>query len=78
MARQLRITSRQRKILQLIGDGLTNNEIAKQMGISVKTLRNYNMILFQKFKAKSRIELIRRAWILGYIQYPNDKQENNP
>ena len=35
------LTARERKILELIGDGLTNRQIGERLSVSVKTVKNY-------------------------------------
>ena len=39
--RRDRLTARERKILELIGDGLTNRQIGERLSVSVKTVKNY-------------------------------------
>ncbi len=35
------LTARERKVLELIGDGLTNRQIGERLSVSVKTVKNY-------------------------------------
>jgi DNA-binding CsgD family transcriptional regulator len=50
-------TPRQREMVNLIHRGLTNQEIASALNISVHTVKNHKNILFRKANVKSSIEL---------------------
>jgi DNA-binding CsgD family transcriptional regulator len=50
------LTGRERKILELIGDGLTNRQIGERLSVSVKTVKNYVSILFVKLGMKQRTQ----------------------
>ena len=50
------LTARERKILELIGDGLTNRQIGERLSISVKTVKNYVSTLFVKLGMKRRTQ----------------------
>ena len=50
------LTARERKILELIGDGLTNRQIGERLSVSVKTVKNYVSILFVKLGMKQRTQ----------------------
>ncbi len=62
------LTSREREMLQLIGTGLTNNQMATSLGISVKTVERHRTNLMQKLNAHNLVELIRIAIRDGLIQ----------
>lgn len=55
------ITKREREIVQLIGRGLTNQEIADTLGVSFATVRTHVYNIFQKTGAGSRVDLLRLA-----------------
>lgn len=55
------LNHREREILDMIAHGLTNQEIAEQLNISVKTVRNRVSIIYAKLQVKSRSEAIIRA-----------------
>jgi DNA-binding NarL/FixJ family response regulator len=55
------LTEREREILELIAQGLSNPRIAQQLGISVKTVGNHVSIIFGKLKVADRAEAIVRA-----------------
>ena len=55
------ITRREKEVLGLIADGLTNNEIAKNLFISVATVDTHRKNLLAKFECKNIASLIRLA-----------------
>lgn len=55
------ITRREKEILKLIAQGLTNNEIAEKLFISVPTVNTHRKSLLEKFDAKNTASLIRYA-----------------
>lgn len=55
------LTEREREVLVLIGEGNTNAEIAKSLGISQKTVDKHRSSVMQKLGATSRAALIRYA-----------------
>lgn len=48
------LTAREREILQLIADGMTNKEIAEQVCLSNQTVRNYVSSILHKLGVSSR------------------------
>ncbi len=54
--RRDRLTARERKILELIGDGLTNRQIGERLSVSVKTVKNYVSTLFVKLGMEQRTQ----------------------
>ena len=42
------LTGQERRILELIGEGLTNRQIGERMYLAEKTVKNYTSVLFQK------------------------------
>lgn len=55
------LTDREREVLALIGEGLTNQKIADALGISVKTVDKHRANLMQKLGVANRAALIRFA-----------------
>lgn len=55
------ITRREKEVLELIADGLTNNEIAQKLFISTTTVDTHRKNLLTKFEAKNTASLIRMA-----------------
>jgi DNA-binding CsgD family transcriptional regulator len=54
----LELTEREREIVQLLGQGLPNKQIADKLCISPATVKNHIYNIYQKTGVKSRIELI--------------------
>ncbi len=50
------LTDREREILQLIGEGLTNREIGERLYLSEKTIKHYITNILQKLQVRSRVE----------------------
>jgi len=55
------LTRREKEVLELIADGLTNNEIAQKLFISVATVDTHRKNLLSKFEAKNIASLIKAA-----------------
>jgi two-component system response regulator NreC len=55
------LTPRQRQVLTLIADGLSNAEIAEQLDISVKTVARHRENIMARLNLHSRAELIKYA-----------------
>jgi len=55
------LTRRERELLALIAEGLTDKEIARRLNLSPSTVRTYNSALYQKLGATSRTQAIRIA-----------------
>ncbi|NTW18051.1 MAG: response regulator transcription factor [Syntrophaceae bacterium] len=55
------LTPRERELLQLLAEGLTAKQIAKSLGVSVKTVETHRRNIAQKLGANSVAELIKYA-----------------
>jgi two-component system response regulator NreC len=62
------LTSREREVLQLIAEGNSNQRIAQQLVISVKTVEAHRANIMTKLKAQNRTDLIRLAIRKGLIE----------
>ena len=57
------LTPREREILGLLGEGLSNKAMARRLGISVHTVKFHLEALFSKLDATSRAEAVAKgAW----------------
>jgi two-component system, NarL family, response regulator NreC len=65
------LTTREREVLQLTAEGLTNAEVATKLGISVRTAETHRSNLMNKLDIHSQADLIRYAIKRGII--PMDK-----
>jgi DNA-binding NarL/FixJ family response regulator len=61
------ITRREKEVLGLIADGLTNNEIAEKLFISITTVDTHRKSLLTKFEVKNTATLIRLAMKFQFI-----------
>ena len=64
---EINITTREAEILRLIADGLTSQEIANKLYISVRTVDTHRANLMQKLKVKNTAALVRFAIENGYV-----------
>ena len=64
------ITDREREVLTLVGQGLSNAEIAEQLVISVATAKAHVARLFSKLGARDRVHLVIAAYETGLITPP--------
>jgi DNA-binding CsgD family transcriptional regulator len=64
------LTAREREILELIAEGLTNGAIAKRLFISVNTVRNHVQNVLAKLDAHSKLEALSIAIRNGLIDPP--------
>jgi DNA-binding NarL/FixJ family response regulator len=55
------LTDREREVLRLVADGLTNAAIAERLFVSPKTVRNHVSNILMKLHVGSRSEASRRA-----------------
>jgi two-component system response regulator NreC len=62
------LTDREREVLRLIALGHTNNEIAKQLYLSVRTVESHRAHIQQKLRLSTRAELVRYALDNGLIE----------
>jgi DNA-binding NarL/FixJ family response regulator len=51
-----RLTGQERRILELIGHGLTNRQIGERLGLAEKTVKNYVSVLFAKLGMERRTQ----------------------
>jgi len=61
------LTAREREVLQLIAEGLSNQRIAQELFISVKTVEAHKAHIMSKLHARNRTDLIRYALRKGLV-----------
>ena len=59
------LTSREQEVIALVLDGLMNKQIAAKLGVSEITVKVHRGHMMQKMKARSVIELVAMADLLG-------------
>ncbi|MEM6360978.1 MAG: response regulator transcription factor [Bacteroidota bacterium] len=57
----LELTEREKEILKLIVDGMSNKEIADKLFISVRTVDTHRRNIMDKIEAKNTADLVRKA-----------------
>jgi DNA-binding NarL/FixJ family response regulator len=57
------LTPRQKEILRLVAQGLTNREIAEHLEISVRTVEVHRFNLMRRLKVRNVAQLLRQALI---------------
>jgi len=62
------LTEREQQVLQLIAQGLSNDEIGKQLHLALDTVKGYNRRIYGKLDVRRRTEAVARARELGLIQ----------
>lgn len=50
------LTEKEREILELVGEGLTNREIGERVHLAEKTIKHYITNILQKLQVRSRVE----------------------
>jgi DNA-binding NarL/FixJ family response regulator len=60
------ITPREREVLQLLAEGLSNQAIARQLSISVKTVESHRSSIMSKLGLSNKTELVRFALRQGW------------
>jgi len=62
------LTPREEEVLQLIADGLSTTEVATQLFISGKTVKNHLASIYEKLDARDRTQAVLAAVRIGIIQ----------
>ena len=62
------ISPREEEVLQLVADGLSLPEVAAQLYISVKTVKNHLASIYSKLDARDRTQAVLRAVRMGIIR----------
>ena len=65
-----RLSRREHQVLVLLGEGLTNAQIALKLNLSSRTIRGYVAAMKTRFSAQNIQQLVARAVALGLI-HPN-------
>lgn len=61
------ITKREEEVLQLIADGCSTPEVAENLYISQKTVKNHLASIYQKLDARDRTQAVLRAVRMGIV-----------
>jgi DNA-binding NarL/FixJ family response regulator len=61
------ITKREEEVLQRIADGCSTSEVAQQLFISQKTVKNHLASIYQKLDARDRTQAVLQAVRMGIV-----------
>ena len=61
------LSPRELEVLQLISQGLSNQEIADRLFLALSTVKGYTRTLFDKLQVQRRTEAVARARELGLL-----------
>ncbi|GHE06774.1 response regulator transcription factor [Streptomyces alanosinicus] len=64
------LTARETEVLRLIAEGLSNQEIARQLHVSTATVKTHINNLFAKTGLKDRAQAVRYAYSKGLVRPP--------
>src|SRR5436309_991564 len=61
------LSGREKQVLELLAQGHTNQEMAKKLFLSVKTVETYRARIAEKLGLRTRAEVVRYALELGLL-----------
>lgn len=61
------LTPREREVLCLVALGLSNTEIARELVVSLATVKTHIARLLRKTAARDRVQLVVRSWSDGIV-----------
>ncbi len=62
------LTPREEEVLRLLAQGLSGKEMARALGLSPDTVRDYLERLYAKLEARNRVQALERARALGFLK----------
>jgi DNA-binding NarL/FixJ family response regulator len=72
------LTRREKDVVRLVAEGLSNREIAQELGLSTHTIKNYLFNTFEKLGISSRAELVKYALSNSDNSMPRSWVEDEP
>lgn len=63
-----KLSQRERQVLIMAKEGLTNQHIADRIGLSIKTIENHMRAILFKLNARSRVDAVVKALKEGTIE----------
>ena len=60
-------TKRQMQVIQCLGEGLSNKEIAKKIGIGERTVKMHMEMVVKRLGLKNRTQLLIKSVKMGWI-----------
>lgn len=71
------LSSRERRLIELVSEGLNNKEISQELFVSVSTVKNDLRGLFHKFKVSDRTKLVVEAMNRGVLNSLSYRRRSN-
>jgi two-component system, NarL family, response regulator DevR len=68
------ITETNKKIIQLMGDGNTDKEIADKLNIPVKTIKNKVAAMLKKHECRNRTQLVLKVVLFNIGSFASKTQ----
>jgi DNA-binding NarL/FixJ family response regulator len=65
--REIILTRREKEVLELIGEGFINSEIAEKLFVSITTVITHRKNILEKFSASNTAVLLKKAYEGGYL-----------
>jgi two-component system nitrate/nitrite response regulator NarL len=75
MTGRVRLTNRERMLLQAVLDGCSNRRIAQRFGVKEQTVKNQLSVLFSKIGVASRLELAAYAVRHGLLERATERKK---
>lgn len=64
------LSAQQMTVLLLLWEGLGIKQVATEMGLSSRTVKNYHAHICEKWGVSGRVAMMRKAMELGLLQVP--------
>jgi LuxR family maltose regulon positive regulatory protein len=64
------LTAREREVLELLSTGAGYTEIARELAVSLNTVRSHIRSLYDKCGVENRAEAVNMGWNLGLLSAP--------
>jgi RNA polymerase sigma factor (sigma-70 family) len=61
------ITARERDVLRLVGKGMSNKEIAENLGMTINTVKSHVKNIYEKLQVNRRVQAVAKAKKLGIL-----------
>lgn len=71
-ARLANLTRREREVLALVAEGLTNFQVGQELGISERTVEVHRKNIMRKTRAESTVRLVRLQWLAQRARQDGD------
>ena len=65
----MKLSARQREVMELVITGLSNKEISTQMGITEQVVKNYLKVIYEKMGVESRVRLVLKYYAKPISDY---------